>query len=131
MALSLGGNEGQENTHCAGGRFPRKRAHPKNGKCGNSEKRKKTEKKRKEGTEKTDETENSENSEKKGPNPPNLLVFPVFGCWRGIAKGLGGDEKKFCGNNAETMRRGLPESSFATVLECFAAGPSQSESGMV
>ena len=129
-------------------------------------------------TEKTEKRKNGKNGIKerkkrkirkireKGPNPPNLLVFPVFGCLRSIAKGLGGDEKK---NSAETMRKlcggaalergtlptskrsahemwasqpfhpqtqlshrgGLPESSFATVLECFAAGPSQSESGMV
>ena len=52
-------------------------------------------------------TEKTENSEK-GPKPPNLLVPPVFGCWRGIAKGLGGDEKKIlrkqCGNYAEGRR---------------------------
>ena len=42
------GQMGQENKPCAGGRFPRKRAHPKNGKCGNS----KPPKKWKKGTEK-------------------------------------------------------------------------------
>ena len=91
------GTRGRKTHTALGDRFLGNAPNPKteNGKNGKTEKTEKTEKKEK--------TENSE----KGPDPPNLLVFPVFGCWRGIAKGLGGDEKKkFCGNNAETMRRG-------------------------
>ena len=68
---------------------------PKNRKCGNS----KPLKERKKGAEKR----KIQKIRKRDPKTPNLLVFPMFVCWRGIAKGLGADEK-VSRNNADTTQ---------------------------